>query len=34
VLLLVALGLAVYPIIKAWKSHGPTENKARVDVDD
>jgi len=34
VLLLVALGLAIYPIIKAWQAHGPTKNKAQGDADD
>jgi len=29
VLLLVALGLAVYPIIKAWQAHGSAENQTQ-----
>jgi len=34
VLLLTALGLAIYPIIKAWRAHSPAENKPEGDVDD
>jgi hypothetical protein len=34
VLLLVALGLAIYPIFKTWQAHGATKNKAQGDADE